>query len=77
MKTTSISLKKYPDASFAKNDAAADHEMDLLKEIVAAARNIRQERKLDLKLVLKATLKTEADLDRAVIETLAQGATDR
>jgi valyl-tRNA synthetase len=70
--TTSISLKKYPDASFAKNDAAADHEMDLLKEIVAAARNIRQERKLDLKLVLKATLKTEADLDRAVIETLAK-----
>jgi valyl-tRNA synthetase len=68
----SISLKKYPDATFAKADEAVDCEMDLLKEIVAASRNIRQERKLDLKLVLKASLTTAAPLDRSVIESLAK-----
>ena len=68
----SISMKKYPDGTFAAADAAADREMDLLKEIVAAARNVRQERKLDLRLVLRAKLKTDLVLDRAVIETLAK-----
>ena len=68
----SISLKKYPDATFAKADSAADREMTVLKEIVGASRNIRQERKLDLKLVLKATLKTETALEREVIESLAR-----
>ena len=68
----SISLKKYPDASFAKADPAADREMDLLKEVVAAMRNVRQERKVELKLVLNATLKSDIPLDREVIESLAK-----
>ena len=70
--TTSISLKKYPDATFAKADAEADREMDLLKEIVAASRNIRQERKVDQKLVLKARLQSDIAVERAVIESIAK-----
>ena len=65
-------MKKYPDASFAVPNAEADREMDLLKEIVAAARNLRQERKLDQKTILPASLKTDIPLDNAVIESLAK-----
>jgi valyl-tRNA synthetase len=68
----SISMKKYPDATFAKADDAADREMALLKEIVAASRNIRQERKVDLKLVLKARLTCDIALERPVIESIAR-----
>ena len=45
--------------------------MDLVKEIVAASRNIRQERKVDPKLVLRASLQTYFPLERAVIESRA------
>lgn len=70
--TQSISLKRYPAADWAPADPAADREIELLKDIVTSARNVRQERKLDLKLVLDATLKTSVPVDRAVIETLAK-----
>ena len=46
--------------------------MELLKDIVAASRNIRQERKVDLKLVLKASLRCDVELERAVIESIGR-----
>jgi len=63
----SISLKPYPKGGPA--NAEAEKHMAVLQEIIVAARNIRAERKLDRKLLLKATLSCESD--RMVLAKLA------
>jgi valyl-tRNA synthetase len=65
----SISLKKYPDATFAKADPDADREMDLLKQVVGDIRETRQARNREFKQV---TLKTASSPEVAVIESLAK-----
>ncbi|BDC48529.1 valine--tRNA ligase [Bryobacterales bacterium F-183] len=65
----SISLKAYPQAG--PVDAVAEKQMAVLQDVIVAARNIRAERKLDRKLVLKATVTSSTALDKVVIEKLA------
>jgi valyl-tRNA synthetase len=66
----SISLKDYPQAK--ATDPAAEKQMAILQEIIVAARNVRAERKLDRKLVLKAAVTPAVAAEsKAVIEKLA------
>jgi valyl-tRNA synthetase len=65
----SISLKSYPAGGEA--DADAEKQMAVLQEIIVAARNMRAERKIDRKLVLRASLSARTPVDPLVIEKLA------
>ena len=65
----SISLKAYPQGG--EVDAVAEKQMAVLQEIIVAARNIRAERKLDRKLLLKAALTTTYEADPLVLAKLA------
>ena len=52
----SIALAAYPQYNQDLTDLAAEHEMQLLQDIVAAARNLRSEMKVDPKLLIEGTL---------------------
>jgi len=52
----SIALSQYPQYNHALSDLAAEHEMQLLQDIVSLGRNLRAERKVDPKLMLHGTL---------------------
>jgi valyl-tRNA synthetase len=65
----SISLKPYPQGGAV--DATAEKQMAVLQEIIVAARNIRAERKLDRKLMLKASLRSEFEAEPLVLAKLA------
>jgi valyl-tRNA synthetase len=52
----SIALDRFPEPHPERIDAAAEHDIALLQEIITAARNIRAEMKLDQKAKLAAQL---------------------
>jgi len=52
----SIALAQYPQYNRALSDLAAEHEMQLLQDIVSLGRNLRAERKVDPRLMLQGTL---------------------
>ena len=55
-KHESIAFAEFPQASESLNDPAAEREMALLQEIVASARALRQDNRIDPKLELSGTL---------------------
>jgi len=64
----SISMERFPEAEAAWHDPEAESQMALLQEIIAAARNIRAEMKLDPKKRVAAELKPAGGLPRAFLE---------
>jgi valyl-tRNA synthetase len=64
----SISLDTFPVERAAWTDAAADTEMATLQEIIAAARNMRSEMKLDPKRKIPADLSSTDSAIRALAE---------
>jgi valyl-tRNA synthetase len=64
----SISLERFPEASAEWRDAEAERQMELLQEIITAARNIRAEMKLDPKRRVAAELSPAADVSRSFLE---------
>ena len=64
----SISLDTFPEQRAAWTDAAADTEMATLQEIIAAARNMRSEMKLDPKRKIPADLSSTDSAIRALAE---------
>jgi valyl-tRNA synthetase len=64
----SISLDKFPEQRAAWTDAEADTEMATLQEIIAAARNMRSEMKLDPKRKIPADLSSTDSAIRALAE---------
>jgi len=65
----SIALAEYPKDSYL--DLKVDHEMELLQEIVTAARGIRADHKVDKKPLLTGTLYCSRPLHLDAIERLA------
>jgi valyl-tRNA synthetase len=51
-----VALARYPDADPALADEAAEREMELVQDIIAAARNLRAEMKADPRQALEAVL---------------------
>ena len=69
----SIALDHFPEARKEWIDAAADADMALIQEIIAAARNIRAEMKIDQKKKVAAEFSSkEADV-RALVERKPRG----
>ena len=64
----SISLQPFPEAASAWTDPEAERQMALLQEIIAAARNIRAELKLDPKRRVAAELAPAAGVSRSLLE---------
>jgi valyl-tRNA synthetase len=64
----SIALERFPEARPDWLDAEAERQIELLQEIIVAARNIRAELKLDPKRTVPADLFAESDADRALVE---------
>ena len=64
----SISLERFPAASSEWADPEAEQQMALLQEIIAAARNIRAEMKLDPKRRVAAELAPAAQVSRSLLE---------
>ncbi len=52
----SIALAAYPQYNHALTDLAAEHEMQLLQDVVQLARNLRAEMKIDPKLLIEGEL---------------------
>jgi valyl-tRNA synthetase len=70
--TTSIALAAYPQAGVA--DESAEREMELMQEMITAARKLRADHGLDRKLLLNGVLyrrNGSKQVDLAVIEKLA------
>jgi valyl-tRNA synthetase len=70
--TTSIALAKYPEAG--ATDENAEREMELMQEMITAARKLRADHGVDRKLVLEGVLycrNGSAHVELAVIERLA------
>jgi valyl-tRNA synthetase len=71
----SISLAPYPQYRQESTDLAAEREMQLLQDMISAARTLRAERKLDPKAKLEGTLYCRAEafrVARANFEALAR-----
>ena len=66
--TASISLEKFPQADPAWRDAEAEQQMELLQAIIAAARHIRAEMKLDPRRRVAAELAPAAGVSRSFLE---------
>ena len=64
----SISLERFPEARETWVDAEADRQVTLLQELIAAARNIRAELKLDPKRRVAAAFSSEDPTVRALVE---------
>ncbi len=64
----SIALDHFPEARKQWNDAAADADMALIQEIIAAARNIRAEMKVDQKKKVAAEFASQKADVRALVE---------
>jgi valyl-tRNA synthetase len=64
----SIALDQTPETRAERIDAAAEHDVTLLQEIITAARNIRAEMKLDPKSKLAAQLAPAAPAVQSVAE---------
>jgi len=64
----SISLQQFPEAAPAWPDPEAERQMTLLQEIIAAARNIRAEMRLDPKRKVAAELAPAAGVSRSFLE---------
>ena len=64
----SISLERFPEAAPDWNDPEAEKQMELLQGIIAAARNIRAELKLDPKKRVAAELLPAASVSRGFLE---------
>ncbi|HKM89118.1 MAG TPA: valine--tRNA ligase [Candidatus Acidoferrales bacterium] len=64
----SISLEKFPEADPAWRDAEAEKQMELLQGIIAAARHIRAEMKLDPRRRVAAELAPAAGVSRGFLE---------
>jgi valyl-tRNA synthetase len=70
--TTSIALAAYPQAG--ATDESAEREMELLQEMITAARKLRADHGLDRKLILEGVLYCHngtKNVELAVIEKLA------
>jgi valyl-tRNA synthetase len=67
----SISVKPYPQADAEREGPPVIWEMSVLQAIIIAARNLRAERKIAPKQILRASLRCDVPVDRAVIERLA------
>jgi valyl-tRNA synthetase len=64
----SIALDKFPEPRAQWTDATAEGDMALIQEIIAAARNIRAEMKVDQKKKVAADFSTSALAVRALVE---------
>ena len=64
----SIALERFPEPPAAWRDAQAEQQVALLQEIIAAARNVRAEAKLDPKRRLPATFFSADAAVRALVE---------
>jgi len=64
----SISLEPFPQAAAEWRDAEAEKQMALLQEIIASARNIRAEIKIDPKKRIAAELRPAAQVSRGFLE---------
>src|SRR6202158_6540469 len=64
----SIALDRFPEPRAALMDSIAEENIFLLQEIIAAARNIRAEMKLDMKSKLPAQLATGSDSIKSNVE---------
>ena len=60
----SIALAAYPQYNQALSDLAAEHEMQLLQDIISLARNLRAEMKVDPKLILQGILYSPGEAAR-------------
>ena len=56
----SIALEPFPQYLHERSDLAAEHEMQVLQDIVSMARNLRAEKKVSPKLPLTGTLYTQS-----------------
>jgi valyl-tRNA synthetase len=64
----SIALDRFPEPHAERIDAAAEEQVELLQEIMTAARNIRAEMKLDPKAKLPAQLGPAMPAVRSTVE---------
>ena len=64
----SIALDRFPEPHAERIDAAAEHDIALLQEIITAARNIRAEMKLDPKAKLAGQLASATPAIQSTVE---------
>jgi valyl-tRNA synthetase len=64
----SIALERFPETHSDRLDAEAEGQIELLQEIIVAARNIRAELRLDAKRPVRADLFAENESVRALLE---------